>query len=139
MPDKPATPPRGGKRNPDLLTATDAGQGPQIDAPSPEEIAEAQHHDDPGEVEMLMPELVYAGDIITASATLAVVLPGDDKESYFGFKHTTHVQEGEGTMDASGRVITFVREGVIGAIDDMIDSLTEYNAQLQSSGRISSS
>lgn len=119
-------------------------------APSPEELEGAHdeaadladHLDDPaanpGAADMAQsPEtLIYEGDILTSGMTLAVLLPGDNRESYFPVKFTARRQPDETGEDLATRVITVVRETAIGQIDDAIDALAEYHQELAKSGRL---
>lgn len=113
--------------------------------PSPEEL-EGQHDEQadladhvedvpgsPGAAEMSQaPEtLIYEGDILTTGMTLAVLLPGDNRESYFPVKFTARRQADESGEDLASRAITVVRETVIGQIDDAVDAMAEYAEELQ--------
>lgn len=104
---------------------------------SPEEL-EAEHADATGEPEQegVDQQLIYTGEQLTSSMTLAVLLPGDHKESYFGSKFTARLQEGEEPDELAGRVITVVRETVIGQLDDAIDAVADYQQALTKSGRL---
>lgn len=76
-------------------------------------------------------EMIYDGEILTSSMTLAVVLPGDQKESYFGSKLTARKQPDETDAELVGRVIAVVRDACLGQIDDGVDAIAEYQATLQ--------
>lgn len=124
-------PPTRGRRNPALL-APDGDAGPQIDT-----IDEAEQAgiDEPG-TESAQPPLMYDGELLQTSMTLAVVLPGDSKESYFGSRGVFRLQPGEDADDLAARAITVVRSSVLNQLDDAIDALAEYMTQLASSGRV---
>ena len=96
------------------------------------------HAGEPGqeELEQTPVTLIYEGEILTSGVTLAVLLPGDHKESYFPAKFTGRRQPHESAEDLANRVITVVRETVLGQMDDAIDALAEYSEQLAKSGRI---
>lgn len=89
-----------------------------------------QHHDVVTDGQQVEPSLVLEGDIITASATLAVA-EGDGKTSYFGYKHTTRVMPGEDHLGVYSRAVTVVNEGVIGLIDDNKDRWLQYEQELE--------
>lgn len=76
-------------------------------------------------------EMIYDGEILSTGMTLAVVLPGDQKESYFPAKFTGRKQPHETDADLVGRCIAIVRDACLGQIDDAVDALAEYQAQLQ--------
>lgn len=118
-----------GRKDPALL-APDGDQGPQIDL-SPEE---AEEHGGPvagDDIEQVTPTLLYDGELLQTSMTLAVILPGDVKESYFGSRAVLRKQPGEDDDQVASRGITLVRETVISQIDDAIDALAEYQEELQ--------
>lgn len=125
-------PPKG-RKDPSLLAGPD---GEISTEPSPEELeADAQGGDVP---EQMMGDhtLIYPGEIAGTSMTLAVVLPGDSKESYFRGHFTGRKQPHEDDEAFSARLVTVSRELAIGQLDDAIDSLAEYMTNLASSGRI---
>lgn len=127
--------PRPGRKRPEILA--DIGGVPD----NPEELADAlmvgehvgdmthDQHQDEAEVNH-EPLLVMEGDIITASATLAIDF-GDGKTNYFGYKHTTRVADQEDHVDTYARVATVVNEGVIGLIDDNKARFDEYTAEVE--------
>lgn len=123
-------PPKG-RKDPSLLTP-DGDAGPEISIEEQEE----SNRDEPGAEMAGGPQLMYDGELLQTSMTLAVVLPGDSKESYFGARFVGRVQPDEDAEEISARAITVVRESVIGQIDDAIDALAEYQRQLAQSGRI---
>ncbi len=114
---------RRGRRNPDIQNAMDSIPGGLEIAPDPDE-----EHTDIGEPEHV-PALVFDGDVVTFSATLAVKFDPDEKESYFGTKLTTRVQPGETGDEVYARAVTFVNEAVINQIDDVSDRLEAYTAE----------
>lgn len=124
-------PPARGRKNPTLL-APDGDAGPQIDTI---EEAEQAGADEPG-AELTQSPLMYDGELLQTSMTLAVVLPGDTKESYFGSRGVFRLQPGEDADDLAARAITVVRSSVLNQLDDAIDALAEYMAQLATSGRV---
>lgn len=119
-------PPRG-RKDPSLLTP-DGEQGPEVEL-STEELEE-NGAAEPGDIEQAGPTLMYDGELLQTSMTLAVTLPGDSKESYFGARFVGRLQEGEPDDNLAARAITMVRETVIGQIDDAVDALAEYRTQL---------
>ena len=119
-------PPRG-RKDPSLLSP-DGEQGPQIEL-SPEEAQDNGGMTEPGDVENVVP-LMYEGELLQTSMTLAVTLPGDHKESYFGSRFVGRLQLGELDDELVARGITVVRETCIAQIDDAIDALAEYQKQL---------
>lgn len=126
-------PPKG-RRTPELL-GPDGVAGPAID---PIDEAEQASQDEPGAELAAGSQLMFDGELLQTSMTLAVVLPGDSKESYFGARAVLRCQPGEGAEDVAGRAVTIVREAVIGQMDDAIDALQEYQQQLLASGRVPS-
>lgn len=126
-------PPARGRRNPALL-APDGDAGPQV-APDPIDEAEQASADEPG-AEGTQPPLMYDGELLQTSMTLAVVLPGDSKESYFGSRGVFRLQTGEDADDLAARAITVVRSSVLNQLDDAIDAVAEYMTQLVASGRV---
>jgi len=108
--------------------------------PSPEELEHlsdelAEEHTEVDEAQPDIP-LIYDGEVLTSGMTLAVVLPGDQKESYFPTKFTARKQPDETEADLAARVVTVVRETCLSQIDDAIDAIAEYQKQLSQSGRL---
>lgn len=79
----------------------------------------AEGLDDEGSPEAEL--LVFPGELLTQSTTLAVVLPGDHKESYFGARHVAIVQEGEDQIEAILRGVAVVNTAVEANIQDNLD------------------
>lgn len=73
--------------------------------------------------------LVYPGETLRCSTTLAVQLPGDDKESYYGAAHTAIVQDGEDFNDVGGRLLKTVNELVVANVDASLDMLNDKFGQ----------
>lgn len=121
------TTPRKGRRNPELLTplpvTTELDVNPEVEHQDLAEMGPEQ-------------SLLFEGDVVTSSATLAVILPGDSKESYFGYKVTTRVQDGENHAEVYERLATVVTQSVIAQIDDTIDALGAYSQDLEARGLI---
>jgi hypothetical protein len=120
------TPARKGRRNPDLLTTVPQEIDIAVE-PTEQHFELGEQPDEP---------LVFDGDVVTSSVTLAVLLPGDSKESYIGYKLTSRVQPGETAADVYSRVVTTVNESVVSQIDDVIDRLGEYYAELERRGAV---
>lgn len=111
-----------GRKDPGLLRAQPVGG-----ATPPEEIELGLEDDDTDEASGM--QLVYDGDVIGASATLAVLFEGDRKESYFNYNYKTRVQPNESASDAYARVTTVTVEGVIGIVDEAGNRIAEYAAE----------
>lgn len=129
-------PPRPGRKRPDVAQDLGIPDGPpELDEGDVADqhlgdLDADQHHDTQLDGMDVEPSLVLEGDIITASATLAVA-EGDGKTSYFGYKHTTRVMPEEGHLDVYSRAVTVVNEGVIGLIDDNRDRWLQYEQELE--------
>lgn len=106
---------RRGRRNPDLLTAQPEGQG--VDVPETIEEHVDEHELGPEDA------LIFEGDVVTASVTLAIDLIGDGRTSFIGYKATSRVQPGESDSDVYGRLGTVVRDGVLSAAEDVENGL----------------
>lgn len=72
--------------------------------------------------------LVYPGEMISLSTTLAVQLPDDVKESYFGAKHNAIVQPGEDYTSVGNRLLTTVNDLVVANVEH---SITEIAAAME--------
>lgn len=119
-------PPRG-RKDPSLI-APMGDQGPEIEV----SIDEAeQSSEEPGQEGPEQPTLMYPGELLQTSMTLAVVLPGDQKESYFGARFVGRAQEWESDQELTARAITVTRDAVLGQIDDAVDAIDVYRQQLQ--------
>ena len=132
------TPPRPGRKKPELL-GPDGQAGPELDIVPGDSVAEAEAaaQDEPGaESAAVVPQLMYDGELLQTSMTLAVLLPGDHKESYFGARVVMRTQPFEDAESISARAITVVRESVLGQIDDAIDAIAEFQQNLANSGRL---
>lgn len=97
-------------------------------APRPTTAQSNEPEDDgqPGaDVETLgEPRLVYPGETIRLSTTLAVLLPEDEKESYFGAAHVAIVQPEESFEGVGSRLLRTVNDLVIANVDECLESLT---------------
>lgn len=90
---------------------------------SPVQPDPTDHLDEPGRLEAEL--LVFPGELLTTSTTLATILPGDEKESYFGAKHTAIVQPDEAFEAVRNRSLTVVNNTVLTTIDDCIIQIKE--------------
>lgn len=94
----------------------------QYQPPAVEPMADS--FDIPGDLSM--DNLVYPGELLTVSTTLAIILPTDQKESYFGAKHTAIVQPGETYEDISNRSKIVVNNTVRDTVADCLDMIEEW-------------
>lgn len=68
--------------------------------------------------------MVFPGELLTQSSTLAIVLPGDSKESYFGARHVAIVQPDEDAEDVVLRGIAVINSAVEANINDTVQRWT---------------
>jgi hypothetical protein len=125
-------PPKG-RKDPSLLTGPD---GDIEIGPSTEELEADSMGGDVPQEHLVDKTLIYDGEIAGSSMTLAVVLPGDSKESYFRGHFTGRRQPQETDEEFSGRIVTVTRELTLGQLDDAIDALAQYQQDLAASGRL---
>jgi hypothetical protein len=69
--------------------------------------------------------LVYPGEVLHGGVTLAVLLPGDEKESFVYGKHTAIAQPHEDYADIKDRIITTTTDIVVTEVEVLIDRFTE--------------
>lgn len=86
----------------------------------------ADHLADQGDMDL--EPIVFPGELLTTSTTLAVRLDGDDRESYFGAKHTGIVQEGETVEHVIQRGITIVNDSCYANIADVMNTVAQQAA-----------
>lgn len=67
--------------------------------------------------------LVYPGEVLKGSVTLAVLLEGDEKESYFGSSLTAIVQDHEDYADVKERIITVNADLVVSEVLETMDKI----------------
>lgn len=102
----------------------------------PEDLSPEEQETQQDESAEQGPPMIYPGERLTSGMTLAVLMPGDNKESYFKSEFTGELQPDEDPEVLAARVITVVRETCIGQLDDAIDAVAEYQQQLADSGRL---
>lgn len=109
--------------------AVRVAQPPAEDTPDPLAHANPVLDHVGGDEDQQMASLVFPGELLTTSTTLAVTLGDDSKESYFGAKHTAVVQAGETHNDVIDRSVTVVNETVYADINDVLEIIESQNLE----------
>lgn len=130
MPAQPRKAAGQGRRNPALLDQGPDSGDAALDQHVRDEM-DRQHHDDPTDPDTPEDALLYAGDIVTCNATLAVDVTGNGKTDFIGYRATTRVQPGEDHAEAFSRVAGVVRDGTISAADEVAAGWAEYEQIMQ--------
>lgn len=111
-----------GRRNPELAAELGAGTTPMPrDQINP--VADVISDDQDGGEMAGAGALIYPGELLTFGSTLAVLLPGDSRESYFSAKHVAVARQGETAEEIVGRGVALTNSTVWELIDDVMDRM----------------